>query len=464
MKVNKEKIDNNIKAEMKAGQIPGLAYAVVMNGKIIDSGAYGLSNVELKSPVTMRTKFNLGSVGKTFTATAIMLLVKEGKLSLDDPINKHLDSLPDSWKQITVRNLLSHTSGIRDYVGDFPGYPLIEKRDRKRDYKEAEFIRMATELPLNFTPGERYAYSNSNFVLLGFIVHKISGETLPAFMKKNVFDKLGMHETVYMTQTDIIPNRAHGYLLNDSNKLINGNYISDFFSSTGDMGVTTTAGDMAKWSLALGSGKILGKETLAQMWTPEKLSNGGVSNFFGGTYGLGWNISDHRGYKEIGHSGSFMNGYTANYKRFDDLNLTVIILTNLNPTNIGRLSYSIAGSFVPGLSGIEHIKPATTTDKSSVEKVKLILTGIITDKIETALVTEDFIKRINPITRSIMVDTAHLPSVTYISSDMVTNRKLYRYNIPIEKINYYKLEFPGETAWLSLYITADNKIADWRVY
>lgn len=304
VKTNKEEIDSYIKAEMTAGQIPGLVYAVVKDGNIIDSGSYGLANIETNSPTTMHSKFNLGSIGKTFTATAIMLLVKRGELSLEDPIHMYLDSLPDSWKQITIRNLLSHTSGIKDYVGDFPGYNLIESRDRKREYKESDFIRMATEIPLNFIPGQRYAYSNSNFVLLGFIVHKVSGETLPEFMKKNVFEKLNMQETIYMTQTEIIPNRAHGYLLDDNNKLINGNYVSDFFSSTGDMGVTTTAGDMAKWSIALDSGKIVDKDILKQMWAPQTLSNGEVSNFFGSTYGLGWHVSDHRGYKEIGHSGS----------------------------------------------------------------------------------------------------------------------------------------------------------------
>src|SRR5206468_12317290 len=108
-KFNKKEIDNYIKAEMKAEQIPGLTYAVVMNGKIIDEGAYGFANAELNSPATIHTKFAIGSIGKTFTATAVMLLAKERKLSLDDPINKYLDSLPDTWNSITIRHLLSHT-------------------------------------------------------------------------------------------------------------------------------------------------------------------------------------------------------------------------------------------------------------------------------------------------------------------------------------------------------------------
>jgi CubicO group peptidase (beta-lactamase class C family) len=124
----KQEIDKYIKSEMKTEQIPGLAYAVVSDGRIIDSGYYGWANVELKAPVTSPSLFNIGSIGKTFTATAIMLLQKEGKLSIDDPIMKYLDSLPDSWKNITIKHLLTHTSGIKDYAHDFPGYPFIEKR------------------------------------------------------------------------------------------------------------------------------------------------------------------------------------------------------------------------------------------------------------------------------------------------------------------------------------------------
>src|SRR6185369_16367042 len=238
----KRQIDHYIETEMKKEQIPGLSYAVVSNGKIIDSGAYGYANVELKAPVTSHSLFNIGSIGKTFTATAIMLLKKDGKLSIDDTINKYLDSLPDSWKGITIKHLLTHTSGIKDYAHDFPGYPFIEK-DRRQDISEAKFIQMASNLPLNFQPGERWAYSNSNFVLLGFIIHKLTGKPVGDFMKERIFTPAGMKETRYTDVHEIIPNRASGYLLDEdaNNKLINGEYVSNFFSKMGDMGILTTA-------------------------------------------------------------------------------------------------------------------------------------------------------------------------------------------------------------------------------
>lgn len=280
-------------------------------------------------------------------------------------------------------------------------------------------------------------------------------------MKDRVFDPLGMNETVYMTQTAIIPNRAHGYLLNDNDKLINGNYISDFFSSLGDMGVTTTAEDMAKWSVALDSGKILDRGTLAKMWTPAILNNGEASDFLGSAYGLGWEIMPYKGYNTIGHGGSFKNGYTANYLRYADFNLTVIVLTNLNPTNLTRVTRNLAGFFVPALSGMENIKLAAS-DTALVDKVKMVITQITSDNLDTTLVTPGFKNRMNPVVKLLPKN----PAVNYISSEMVSQRKLFLYGYPIEKINYCKLIFPGDRdgTYFTLYMTADNKIAGWSMY
>jgi D-alanyl-D-alanine carboxypeptidase len=461
----KKEIDKYIKAEMKVEQIPGLTYAIIRNGKIIDSGAYGLANVELKAPVNMHSLFSIGSIGKTFTSTAIMLLQKDGKLSLTDPIMKYLDSLPETWKNITIRHLLTHTSGIKDYAHDFPGYPFIEK-DRKQEYTESQFIQMAAKLPLNFDPGERWAYSNSNFVLLGFIIHKVSGKTLPEFMKEKIFGPLGMKDTRYINVREVIVNRATGYLLDDDNRFVPGLYVSNFFSTTGDMGIITTARDMAKWSIALDNEKILDKQILKEMWTPVKLNNGleGVG-ILGVNYGLGWGISNHRGYDEIGHSGSFINGYTANFIRFDDLHFAVIVLCNLNPSNVHWISYNLAGFFVPGLKGIDQLKTEENPDTSFNQKIYTLLDGIGNDNLDTSLVTESFKQRINPITKIIFKpDASANTSISFVSSDKMINRNLKRYEIPIQKINYYKINIRNETHYLAIYITSNNKIADVRGY
>lgn len=462
----KKEIAAYLKSEMKAEHIPGLSYAVVENGKIIAEGAYGFSNIELQSPVNIHTRFAIASISKTFTATAIMLLAQQGKLSLEDPINKYLDSLPETWKNITIRHLLSHTSGIRDNEADFPAYPIVDV-DYKKEYTNAEIIRKAIDAPLNFKPGERWAYCNTGFQFLGFIIEKISGEKLPEFMKENIFAPLDMNETSYFNVSTIIPNRATGYTIDDddpSHTLKNGHYMGTFFCSMGDCGIITTAGDMAKWSLALDSGKIVGKKCFEQMWTPSKLLSGIDVNFFGSSYGLGWKISDYRGYNVIGHDGSLWNGYTSSFIHFSDLHLTVIVLDNQYSANPDNISYAIAGFCNNALASISRLEPAGNADTSTMQKVNILLREIINDNLDTLLVTTGFKQRMNPVTKLMIGDTAHLPVISYINSDMFGGNKLLRYGIPIKKIDYYKLQFPGGAGYLSLYLTANNKIADWMEY
>ncbi len=461
---HKQEIDKYIKAEMKIEQIPGLAYAIVLNNEIIDSGAYGFANVELNVPLNMHSLFNIGSIGKTFTATAIMLLQKDGKLSINDPINEYLDSLPDSWNNITIKHLLNHTSGIKDYAHDFPGYPFIQK-DRKQEITEAGFIHMATELPLNFQPGERWAYSNSNFVLLGFIIHKLAGKPIGDFMKERIFGPARMKETRYTDVPEIIPNRASGYLLDedDNNKIINGIYVSNFFSKMGDMGILTTATDLARWSIAQDKATLLDKSLLEQMWTPSKLGNGlEAMRIVGGNYGMGWILSDHRGYNEVGHGGSFINGYTASFSRFPEKNIAVVVLTNLNPTNSGWIGYNLAGFFIPELKGIDQLPQEKNADTSFNKNIRTFLQSLGSGTYDHSVVSESLIQRINPITK-ILFNPSAPPDLSFIRSDKL-KRHVERYGSPIEKINYYKIVFGKETHYLAIYLTAGSRIADMQGY
>jgi CubicO group peptidase (beta-lactamase class C family) len=460
----KKQIDSYINAEMIKQQIPGLSYAVVSNGKIIDSGAYGYANVELKAPATFRSLFNIGSIGKTFTATAIMLLQKDGKLSIHDPINKYLDSLPASWNNISIKHLLTHTSGIKDYAHDFPGYSFIEK-DRKQEITEAQFIRMATTVPLNFQPGERWAYSNSNFVLLGFIIHKLAGKPIGDFMKERIFAPAGMKETRYTDVRDMIPNRTSGYLLDedDNNKFINGIYVSNFFSKMGDMGILTTATDLAKWCIAQDHATVLDKQTLQMMWTPVRLNNGlEAMGILGANYGMGWGLQDHRGNKEVGHGGSFINGYTAALSRFPEKKLAVVVLTNLNPTNVSWIGFNIAGFFDAGLKGIDQMQTAKTQDTALNKKVSSFLESLGTGNYDRSLVTENFIQMLNPITKIIFASSVNL-GLNFIASDEIRT-KYERNGVQVKKINYYKIKLRDETHYLAIYFSDDYKIADLRGY
>ncbi|MEJ8843450.1 serine hydrolase domain-containing protein [Lacibacter sp. H375] len=477
----KQELEKYLQAEMKKQQIPGLSYAIVLDGEIIDSGALGLANIGLKVPATLNSKFNIGSIGKTFTATSIMLLQRDGKLSINDPVNKYFDSLPANWNTITIKHLLNHTSGIRDYCQDHPGYPLIGGatgeglEERKKEISELQFIKLVTTDPLNFTPGERFAYSNSNYFLLGFIIQKVSGQSLSEFMNERLFTPAGMTETMRENVPVIVPDRATGYNLNDSNKLINGAYISNFYSSQGDMGIITTAKDLTKWIIALEGGKILDKESLRQMWTPCKLKSGFEpmdaygSYSYGYSYGLGWELNCHNGYIEIGHGGDFMNGFSAKFVHFPEKKLTVVVLTNLQPWKISQPGvdvYKMAGFYVPELNAIDQFQTASTADSSLNSVVSNFYNTLKSEgEFDTSVVTLNFKERTNPNVEKLL--TEHLSNnspnidVSCIKTELLEKRNLVRWGVPVKKINYYKIIEENQTPiYMAIYFSADNKIAD----
>jgi CubicO group peptidase (beta-lactamase class C family) len=195
VRVNAENIDEYVKAEMAEQHIPGLSISVVRDGRIVFAKTYGMANVEFNAPATNDTEFAIASMTKSITASAIMLLVQDGKLSLDDTITKFFDDLPESWRTITIRHLLSHTSGIKDHYRDFPFYPPLTI-NRKLEYTDEEFIKAHTDGGLNFTPGTQFAYSSSGFSLLGLVIKRS-----PESRMQISFVSGYLHRSAWITRT-----------------------------------------------------------------------------------------------------------------------------------------------------------------------------------------------------------------------------------------------------------------------
>jgi len=315
--VDHSAIDAYVRAEMDRLHIPGLALAVVKEGDVVYQQSYGLANVELKAPVTTDTVFQIQSITKTFTATAVMMLVEEGKVALDDPVGKYLDGTPETWKPITLRHLLSHTSGIKDFINE----PTASLRI---DVTEQEVFDATTPRPLNFTPGEKYAYSNTNYHLLAMIIRKVTGQSYADFLAERVFRPLGMDHTRVQDLSALIPGRAEGYLWRDD-RLVHGQYIAQSILSYGGGGILSTATDLAKWDAALRTEKLLKKSTLEQMFTPATFNDGKKS-----TYGLGWGVGAYQGHRFVGHSGGHVTGFQSYIRRYLDDGLAVIVLVNQN--------------------------------------------------------------------------------------------------------------------------------------
>lgn len=329
-------IDDYLTAEIAAKHIPGVSLAVIRDGKVEKLSAYGLANVELAVPASPQTVFQIQSITKTFTSTAILMLMEEGKLALDDPIGKHLEGTPDSWKPITLRHLLSHTSGIKDFINE----PTASLR---LDVTEAEVLRATAPRPLNFQPGEKYAYSNTNYHLLAMVIRKITGKSFGDYLQERIFTPLGMTNTRIVSLSDIISNRAAGYVW-ENGKLHNGNYIAQSILGYGGGGIVSTGEDMAKWSIALDGEKLLKRATLQAAWTPMKLNDGSNS-----VYGLGWGTGAVNGHRTVGHSGAHATGFTSAIIRYRDDNLSIIVLTNSRTADPGTIAKQVAGLYNPAL-------------------------------------------------------------------------------------------------------------------
>ena len=334
-KIQTAKIDVFVREKMKSKHIPGLSLAVVRDGKIVVAKGYGMSNLELSTPATENTAFALYSITKTFTGVATMMLVEEGKISLEDPISKYLADLPDNWKPVTIRQLLNHTSGIKDFAPI-----LFESGDVLRDYKQAEVLKLVAADPLDFPSGERWNYTNTGFYLLGMVIEKVSGKTYEQFLQERIFVPLGMGDTRFENFSEIIPNRANGYTWQKTG-FRNAVRISPTLSFS-TAGLVSTVLDLAKWDAALSSEKLLKKSTLNQMWTNAKLNNGQIVS----EYGLGFGLTPFRGHKRTGHLGG-SSGFATAISRFVDDKLTVIVLSNADQEGflIGDIANEIAAYY-----------------------------------------------------------------------------------------------------------------------
>ena len=333
-------IDKYVKGEMQKSHIPGISVAVVHQGNVIFKQQYGLANVELSVPVTANSSFRIASLTKPITAIAVMMLAENGKISLDSTLSHYLPELPLQWSTVTVRQALSHTSGIADY---FESPDWSWRNSWRLDLTHQEFIDMTAKTPVLFKPGTDMKYSGTGFYLLGMLIEKLSGSSYQEYLDQHIFKPLKMNFTRRDTVEGIIPNRVSGYTFADGS-LKNAEYTSETWGYS-EGGIITTASDLAKLDSALYTDKLLKHSSIEQMWTPSLLSNGkkgvigdngaGKPNY----YGLGWFISYYNNHRIILHTGN-KPGFSCAFFRFIDDNLTVIVLSNLSsPSPV----YEIAG-------------------------------------------------------------------------------------------------------------------------
>jgi CubicO group peptidase (beta-lactamase class C family) len=325
--------------DLTAPGSPGCALGVYRDGQIAYAKGYGLANVEENVPITPKSVFDIGSTSKQFTAASILLLEKQGKLSVNDDVRKYLPELPDYGNKITILQLLNHTSGLRDYLTlmDLAGFNI----DSVTTDEDALAL-ITRQKALNFAPGSEWLYSNSGFFLLSVIVKRVSGKTLREFAAENIFTPLGMTHTQYRdSHTSLIPDRAMAY---DPNEKKDGYTLNvSYFEQTGDGAVHTSVEDLLKWDENFYLGTIGGKIFLAELQEPGKLNTGKILD-----YAKGLRVTDYRGLHSVRHGGSW-GGYRAELLRFPDQHFSVACLCNLGNANPSRRANEVADVYLGSL-------------------------------------------------------------------------------------------------------------------
>ncbi|NIM59571.1 MAG: serine hydrolase [Candidatus Aminicenantes bacterium] len=332
---------------------PGAALAIIKDGEIIYKRGYGMANLEHNVPIIPTSVFRIGSTSKQFTASCIAILALQAKISLDDDIRKYIPELPKYERPITIRHLLHHTSGIRDYLtlGAIAALP-----DDQFYTPEDSVELLSRQKGLNFLPGEEHLYSNSGYFLLGVIVERVSGKSLNDFAQAHIFKPLGMKNTHFHDDhTMVVKNRADGYSPQKKGFRIDMTTLDH----VGDGGVFTTVEDLFLWDQSFYNYK-LGKELIDLIQTPGMLNSGKKLD-----YAFGLSVTEYKGLKKVSHGGGFV-GFRAQMARFPEQKFTVICLANLGTINPSRLCNQVADIYLA-----DKLKEAPKAPKEK-KKVKAV--------------------------------------------------------------------------------------------
>ncbi len=414
-------VDNYVRQQLAERHIPGAAVAVIKSGKVVKIKGYGVASVEFNVPVATETVFEIGSVSKQITAAAVMLLVEDGKVNLDEKISKYLPDAPETWKNVTVRHLLTHTSGVKSYTS-IGGFELSKR------YKVSDFINELSKQTLEFEPGSQYKYSNSGYSLLGYIVESASGKSYWEFLRSRIFGPLKMNSTADRDPQFIIKNRATGYEW-ENGKLVGRDYeLTDLFSAGA---IVSTISDLAKWDIALRDETLLKTSSKNESWKPFVLTNGKEN-----PYGFGWNVGEFRGQRLVSHGGQTA-GFAANNSRYTDSDLDVIVLTNLGTQGAGSaIARGIAKIYIPSIS-LKALKIETESDAKVSILIATAFDEVLQNKLNPELLAESLIKTLSTErakSENMRISSfGKIKNLDFVGDESSDGKKIYRYRAETSK-------------------------------
>lgn len=378
-----QKVEALFKDQVAKKASPSYSVAIVKGGKVAFAKGFGLADIENEVPSTPQSVYRLGSITKQFTATMVMQLVQEGKLKVDDTCRSILPEIPELWSKVTVRQLLNHTSGIKSYT-DVKGIFL---NDALKPTSPAGIIKTVENEPLDFEPGTKWNYNNTGYELLGMIIEKLDKGTYAASLKSRILTPLGMNDTYFTSERNIVKRRVHGYS-GGKDGFRNAQYLNmDWPYAAGSM--ESTVLDLAKWDAALYGNKILSQKALAEMWTTTPLGQDKVAD-----YGFGWHVETKNGIQLVEHGGG-IHGFNTYIRRVPSKNLTVIVLCNNDKGNASSLAVQVSEMLEPALRPVPELTIQDSNPKVS-KFAREFLQSVLVGKLDRSQVTPEFSAKISP--------------------------------------------------------------------
>ena len=446
--VRGDSIDTFIKETIEKRKIPGLSLAVIKDGKLIRAAGYGFANLELQVPATKDTVYEIGSISKQFASEAVMLLVEDGKIELDDPINKYLPAnAPASWEKITVRGLLNHTSGLKDWTE-------VKEFSYRREYSAEEFIDLVKSFPLLFEPNANWGYSNTNLPLIGIIVEKASGKAFDDFVTERIFKPLALPTIRFKHQEDIVPNRATGYVLRNGAWKNGEPFRPKVIAASG--GVLASAIDLAKWWDAVLHGKIVKPASLAEMLKPAQLNDGRKV-----THGFAFFTNTFNGNTYIFHSGSTVGGFGSGVYYFPKEKITIAVVGNLEDGGFGAeyIVKRVSDFYIPGayVGGMKDIANAGLT-----QTYFQILKDIADNKTPEVLSANFAAKVPDAFRKQLAENLKQMKSFAYLGNEKIGENH-FMLDAAASEFQRYKMTLTDKTVYYHFRMNKDGKVG-WIIF
>ncbi len=444
--VHADEFDEFVETQLKLRRVPGLSLAVIRDGEVLRSGGYGMANLEVHAPATAETVYEIGSISKQFAAQAILLLVEDGQLHLDDSITKYLPAnVPPAWEAITISNLLQHTSGLKDWTE-------LQEFSYRRQYSAEEFIELVRDFPLEFRPNDDWKYSNTNLPLVGIIVEAVSGQSYEQFVTERIFNHFRLPSIQWHRQEAIVAHRASGYRIRD-NQLERGEpFRPTIIAPSG--GVLANVVDLARWWELTLSAKLLKESSHQQLQNRTRLNDG--RNI---AHGLAMFFDCFNGNKMVHHHGSTVGGFGSVVRNYPEANITIAVMSNLEDGGwcAEQVSKRLANLYVPGayIGGLVPLKDPLALD---VAAVHLKVLNDLSEGKNTDLIASSYAEKISDKFRQQnKSNLASLKSFAYLGKEPIAGHHFVLDNRWTEA-RYFKMETEAGSKYYHIRCHADGEI------